>query len=156
MKGHEKVIELLNSILTLELSAVNQYWIHARMCESWGYLRLWEKLRAESLGEMKHADALIARILHLEGIPNLQRYGKITIGETVLEQLKLDVEVERTSIRVLNEAISTCRTLDDNGTCVLLETLLQDSEGHVNWIEMQIEQIERLGEANYLTQQIRP
>lgn len=155
MKGQEKVIELLNDILTLELTAVNQYWVHARMCQNWGYQRLWEKIRSESLGEMKHADQLIARILYFDAVPNLQRYGKINIGETVFEQLRLDLEVERTSIKVLNEAVATCRTLDDNGTRTLLEELLKDSEEHADWIESQLEQVKQVGEANYLAQQIR-
>ena len=90
MKGHDEVIQLLNDVLTAELTAINQYWIHARMCENWGYDRLWKKIREESLGEMKHADRLVERILYLEGIPNIQKLGKVNVGQTVREQLRLE------------------------------------------------------------------
>ena len=107
MKGHDQVVTALNDVLTAELTAVNQYFVHARMCENWGYERLWKKVRAESIGEMKHADSLIERILYLEGIPNLQRLGKINVGQTVSEQLKLDLEVEKTAVKALNTAIDS-------------------------------------------------
>ncbi len=105
MKGHDQIIAVLNDVLTAELTAINQYFIHARMCENWGYERLWKKVREESIGEMKHADQLIERILYLEGVPNLQRLGKVNVGETVPEQLKLDLAVEDAAIKVLNEGI---------------------------------------------------
>src|SRR3989454_5734007 len=105
MKGHDQVVTLLNEVLTAELTAINQYFIHARMCENWGYERLWKRVREESIGEMKHADQLIERILYLEGVPNVQRLGKVNVGETVPEQLKLDLEVERAAIKALNTAI---------------------------------------------------
>ena len=154
MKGHDQVIQLLNDVLTAELTAVNQYWIHARMCENWGYKRLWEKVRAESLGEMKHADRLVERILYLEGLPNLQRLGKVNVGQTVKEQFRLDLEVERAAIKALNAGIETARSLGDNGTRELLESILEGEEEHANWLEAQLTLIDQVGEANYLAQQI--
>ena len=154
MKGHDQVIQLLNDVLTAELTAINQYWIHARMCENWGYARLWEKVRAESLGEMKHADRLVERILYLEGVPNLQKLGKVNVGQTVKEQFRLDLEVEKTAIKALNAGIETARSLGDNGTRDLLESILEGEEEHANWLEAQLTLIDQVGEANYLAQQI--
>src|ERR1044071_7478494 len=125
MKGSAEVIRLLNEVLTGELTAINQYFIHARMCENWGYQRLWKKVRAESIGEMKHADELIERILYLDGVPNLQRLGKVNVGQTVPEQLRLDLEVEKAAVKALNQAIELSRGLGDNGTRDLLERLLR-------------------------------
>ena len=155
MRGHQQVIALLNDVLTAELTAINQYFIHARMCENWGYERLWKKIREESIGEMKHADKLIERILYLEGVPNLQRLGKVNVGETVPEQLRLDLEVEREAIRTLNAGIETARSLSDNGTRELLENILEAEESHANWIEAQMSLIAQAGEGNYLAQQIK-
>jgi bacterioferritin len=154
VKGHDQVIQLLNDVLTAELTAINQYWIHARMCENWGYARLWEKVRAESLGEMKHADRLVERILYLEGVPNLQKLGKVNVGQTVKEQFRLDLEVEKAAIKALNAGIETSRSLGDNGTRELLESMLEGEEEHANWLEAQLTLIEQVGEANYLAQQI--
>ena len=155
MRGHQQVIALLNDVLTAELTAINQYFIHARMCENWGYERLWKKIREESIDEMKHADKLIERILYLEGVPNLQRLGKVNVGETVPEQLRLDLEVEREAIRTLNAGIETARSLGDNGTRDLLEDILEAEESHANWIEAQMSLIAQTGEGNYLAQQIK-
>jgi bacterioferritin len=155
MKGHDDVIALLNEVLTAELTAINQYFIHARMCENWGYERLWKKIREESIGEMKHADRLVERILYLEGIPNVQRLGKVNVGQTVPEQLRLDLEVEKTAIKALNSGIELCRSLGDNGSRELLEDVLEDEEEHANWIEAQLTLIQQAGEAHYLAQQIR-
>jgi bacterioferritin len=154
VKGHDQVIQLLNDVLTAELTAINQYWIHARMCENWGYARLWEKVRAESLGEMKHADRLVDRILYLEGVPNLQKLGKVNVGQTVKEQFRLDLEVEKTAIKALNAGIEIARSLGDNGTRDLLESILEGEEEHANWLEAQLTLIDQVGEANYLAQQI--
>jgi len=154
VKGHDQVIQLLNDVLTAELTAINQYWIHARMCENWGYKRLWEKVRAESLGEMKHADRLVERILYLEGVPNLQKLGKVNVGQTVKEQFRLDLEVEKAAIKALNAGIETARSLGDNGTRKLLESILEGEEEHANWLEAQLTLIDQVGEANYLAQQI--
>jgi bacterioferritin len=155
MRGEERIITVLNDVLTAELTAVNQYFVHARMCENWGYARLWKKVRAESIGEMKHADTLIQRILYLEGVPNLQRLGKVNVGQTVPEQLRLDLDVERAAIKALNTAIELCGSLDDNGSRELLEGIRHAEEEHANWIEAQLTLIAQAGEANYLAQQIR-
>jgi bacterioferritin len=155
MKGSDKVIDLLNDVLTAELTAVNQYWVHARMCENWGYKRLWEKVRAEAIDEMKHADELVARILYLEGLPNLQRLGKIMIGETVAEQFALDLELERAALQRLNDGIALCTAEGDNNTRHLLEEILESEEQHVDWLETQLTLIAQLGETHYLAQQIR-
>jgi bacterioferritin len=155
MKGHNDVITLLNEVLTAELTAINQYFIHARMCENWGYERLWKKLREESIGEMRHADQLIARILYLEGVPNVQRLGKVSVGQTVPEQLRLDLDLERAAVTALNNGIERSRSLGDNGSRDLLEDILVSEESHINWIEAQLELIRQAGEANYLAQQIK-
>ena len=155
MKGHDKVIDLLNEVLTGELSAVNQYWLHARMCENWGYQRLWKKVRDESLDEMKHADKLIDRVLYLDGLPNLQRYHKINVGQTVPEQLQLDLDVEKSAVKLMNDGIELCRSLGDNGSRELLEGILVAEEEHVNWLEAQLELIAQVGVENYLSQQIK-
>jgi bacterioferritin len=155
MRGDDRIITALNDVLTAELTAVNQYFIHARMCENWGYERLWTKIRAESIGEMKHADSLIERILYLEGVPNLQRLAKVNVGQTVPEQLTLDLEVEKAAVKSLNAAIELARSLGDNGSRELLERILTAEEEHANWIEAQLTLIAQVGEANYLAQQIR-
>ena len=154
MRGHDQVITLLNDVLTAELTAINQYFIHARMCENWGYERLWKKIREESLGEMKHADRLVERILYLEGVPNLQKLGKVNVGQTVKEQFRLDLEVEKAAIKALNAGIETARSLGDNGSRELLESILTAEEEHANWLEAQLSLIEHVGEGNYLAQQI--
>ena len=156
MRGHDQVISALNDILTAELTAINQYFIHARMCENWGYQRLWKKIREESIGEMKHADQLIARILYLEGLPNLQRLGKVNVGQTVPEQLRLDLDVEKAAVKALNAAIELCRSLGDNGSREMLAEILEGEEDHANWLEAQLTLIEQVGESNYLAQQILP
>jgi bacterioferritin len=155
MKGDPQIITLLNEVLTGELTAINQYFIHARMCENWGYMRLWKKLRAESIDEMKHADELIERILYLEGVPNLQRLGKVNVGQTVPEQLQVDLALERSAIDMLNRGIEQARSAGDNGSRELLERILHAEEHHTNWIESQLELIRQVGEAHYLAQQIR-
>jgi bacterioferritin len=155
MKGSQKVIDLLNEVLTNELTAISQYFLHARMCENWGYERLWHMIRAESIDEMKHADRLIERILYLDGFPNVQKLGKINIGQTVDEQLKLDLGVEKTAIPVLNKGIELCRSESDNGTADLLEDILEDEEEHANWLEAQLTLIQQAGLQNYLAEQIK-
>ncbi len=155
MKVDAQIVDRLNELLTHELTAINQYWIHARMCENWGYDRLWKKLRDESLGEMKHADKIIERILYLEGLPNLQRLGKINVGQRVVEMLRLDLDVERQSAALLNSSIDLARKLGDNGSAELLEDVLEDTEEHVNWIEAQLTLVDQVGEQNYLAQQIK-
>jgi len=155
MKGEAKVVDLLNEVLTNELTSINQYFLHARICENWGYERLWRKVRAESIDEMKHADELIERILYLEGMPNVQRLEKVMVGETVPEQLKLDLEVEKKAVGVLNRGIELCRTVGDNGSAELLEDMLVDEEEHANWLEAQLALIDQVGVQNYLAQQVK-
>ena len=156
MKGHDDIIGLLNDILTAELTTINVYFLHSRMCQKWGYHRLWDKLNEESMDEMRHAASIIERILHLEGLPNLQRLGSVNIGETVPEQLRIGLEFERASITKLNEGIGLCRGLGDNNSRELLEELLEGSEGSESWLEAQLNLIEQVGEANYLAQHIMP
>jgi bacterioferritin len=155
MKGNEEIVELLNQLLTNELTAINQYFIHAKMCENWGYERLAHKLRDESIDEMKHADMVISRILFLEGVPNLQRYHKLRVGETVKEQLESDLQVEYTAIGFLNQGIVAARNANDNTTEDLMTKILVSEEEHTDWIETQLELIRQVGEQNYLAQQIK-
>ena len=155
MKGDAQVIAMLNDVLTAELTAINQYWVHARMCENWGYQRLWKKIREESIEEMKHADELVERILFLEGLPNLQKLGKINVGQTVPEQFKLDLAVEYDAVKRMNEGIELCRTKSDYGSRELLEHMLSDEEKHVNWLEAQQELLRQVGEQGYLAEQIK-
>ena len=155
MKGDGKIIEILNEVLTAELTAINQYFVHAEMCENWGYERLKNVIRKHSIGEMKHAEEVIERVLFLEGIPNVQRLGKINIAETVGEMMKVDLALELEALPRLNQGIETCRELGDNNTRQLLEEILEDEEEHVDWLEAQISLIEQVGLQNYLAQQIR-
>jgi bacterioferritin len=154
MKGSAKVIELLNEVLTGELTAINQYFIHAKMCADWGYARLAKQIREESIDEMKHADELIERILFLDGVPNVQRYGKITVGETVREQFELDLQLEHTAIERLRKGIALCREELDEVSRDMLEHILTSEEEHTDWLETQLELIKQVGEQNYLAEQI--
>ncbi|MFI5364138.1 MAG: bacterioferritin [Candidatus Binatia bacterium] len=154
MKGNAQLIEALNEVLTAELTGINQYFIHAKMCENWGYHRLAEADRKEAVDEMKHADELIERLLFLEGVPNMQRLGKVKVGETVPEQLKLDHALEVEAVTRLNKAIELATEVHDNGTRELLEDILTSEEEHVNWLEAQLELIKQLGEQNYLSEQM--
>ncbi len=150
-----KIVALLNDVLTEELTAINQYFVHAEMAEHWGYRRLNEIIRHHSLEEMRHAEELIERILFLGGIPNVQRLGKITIGETVPEQLKLDLALEREALPRLNAGIELCRTEGDTGSRLLLEEILESEEDHIKWLEAQVTLMQQVGAENYLAQQIR-
>jgi len=155
MKGDAKIIDLLNEILTGELTAINQYFLHAKMCQNWGYKRLYEHIRKESIDEMKHADELIERILFLEGLPNVQRLAKVNVGQTAVEMLKNDLAVEYEAIPRLNKAIQASREAGDNNTEHLLIEILHSEEAHVDWLEAQLELVKQVGEQNYLSQQIR-
>ncbi len=146
----QAVINSLNDVLTAELTAINQYFVHAEMCADWGYTRLHAKIRAESIDEMKHAESLIERVLYLRGVPNVQKLGRIRIGESVQEMLKLDVSLEYDAIPRLNKGIELCRQSGDNGTRVLLEEILVAEEEHIDWLESQLDQIEQMGLPNYL------
>jgi bacterioferritin len=155
MKGNEEVLNLLNQLLTNELTAINQYFIHAKMCENWGFERLAAVIRTESIDEMRHAEAVISRILFLEGVPNLQRYHKLHVGETVKEQLESDLQLEYAAIGFLNQGIQTARSCGDNASEDLFTKILVGEEQHTDWIETQLELIRQVGEQNYLAQQLR-
>ena len=156
MRGDEDVIELLNDVLTGELTAINQYFIDTKMCVNWGYERLASRVREESMEEMRDAEELIDRILYLEGIPNLQRLGTVRIGENVPEQLTLALEQEKLAIDRLNQGIELCRNKADNGSREVLEKILGGEEEHASWLETQLHLIEVLGESVYLAQQVKP
>lgn len=155
MKGNPEVLTLLNDLLTNELTAINQYFIHAKMCDNWGYSALAAKLRDESIDEMRHADMVISRILFLEGVPNLQRYHKLRVGETVKEQFECDLQLEYGAIAALNAGIAKAREAADNATEDLFTRILVSEEEHTDWIETQLELIKQVGEQNYLAQQIK-
>jgi bacterioferritin len=154
MKGSDKVIELLNEVLTAELTAINQYFIHAKMCANWGYKRLGKKVLDESIDEMKHADKLIERILFLEGVPNVQRLWKINVGETVREQFELDLKVEYDAVARFRDAIAVCRAEKDEVSRDMLEHMLRGEEEHTDWLETQLELMKQVGEQNYLAEHI--
>lgn len=154
MKGSPAVIELLNEVLTAELTAINQYFVDAKMCENWGFQRLAEHIRKDSLDEMNDAEALIGRILYLEGVPNLQRLGSVLVGETVPEKLALALQVEHDAIERLNRGIDLCTAEGDHGTRELLQTILDGEEQHADWLESQLAVIAAVGEPNYLAQQV--
>jgi bacterioferritin len=155
MQGDPAVLEALNDVLTAELTAINQYYVHYKMCENWGYLRLAQKNREESLEEMRHADKVIDRILYFDGVPNMQRLNPVRVGETVPEQLQLDLELEREAVGRLNKAIALCVEHADNGTRELLEHMLVEEEEAVDWTESQLSLIDDIGKENYLAEQIR-
>jgi bacterioferritin len=154
MKGDAKLLQILNELLGWELTAINQYFVQASMCANWGYERLAAKIRKESLNEMKHAEELIERILHLEGTPNILGLQKVRIGEKVREQLRLDLQVELEAVTRLNKAIALAVEVGDNCTREMLDGILGDEDDHVSWIESQLELIKQVGEENYLAQQI--
>ncbi|MGM0574596.1 MAG: bacterioferritin [Myxococcota bacterium] len=148
------IVKLLNDVLTAELTAINQYFVHAKMCDNWGFERLAKKIRGESIEEMVHAEEIVERILYLEGIPNLQRIGKVSVGETVKEQFELDLAMEMDALERFNAGVAQCRDAGDNGTRLLLEKMLHDEEEHVDWLEAQLELMERVGVERYLAEQI--
>ena len=153
MKGAKDVVAELNRALTNELTAVNQYFLHARMYDNWGFAKLGKKTYEESIGEMKHADALIKRILLLEGLPNLQDMHKLQIGENVPEGLQADLSVERRGRECLVKGIETCETKKDYVSRDLLAHILEDTEKHIDYLETQLQLIESLGLQNYLQSQ---
>jgi bacterioferritin len=153
MQSSPEIIQLLNDVLTAELTAINQYFVHAKMQDNWGYQRLAEKGREESFGEMKHAEELIERILFLEGVPNMQRLYNVKVGETVTEQLKAELETEKDAITRLAAGIEQCRRTDE-GSRLLLEHILHDEEEHADWLETQLELIKQIGEGLYLNTQV--
>lgn len=155
MKGSRKVIDVLNDVLSAELVGINQYFLHAKMCKNWGFHRIAEVDYHESIDEMKHASELVERILFLEGVPNLQKLGRVRIGQTVPEQLTLDLALEVDAVKRLNEAIATCVDEGDNTSRDLLEDILESEERHLDWLETQLALIKQLGEKPYLAEQMR-
>ena len=155
MKGDKNIIKLLNRQLTHELTAINQYFLHAKMFKNWGISGLAEKEHHESIDEMKHADALIDRILFLEGLPNLQALGKLMIGQGPREALECDLKLELAAVPDLKDAIAHCESVADYVSRELFESILESEEEHIDWIETQLQLMDRLGEANYLQTMMR-
>ena len=154
MKGDAKVIEFLNEALFNELTAINQYFLHAKMLKNWGLKELADHEYHESIDEMKHADALAERILFLEGLPNFQALGKLRIGEDPRELLECDLALELEAVPLLREAIAHCETVGDYVSRKLFADILDSEEEHIDWLETQLSLIQRIGEANYLAQQL--
>ena len=154
MKSDPEVIRILNDLLTNELSAINQYFIHAKLCEHWGFSKLASKIRAESIDEMKHADMVITRILFLEGVPNLQRLHKLHVGENIREALGADLQLEYDALKFLKTSVETLRQMGDTGSEELVRNILVSEEEHTDWLETQLDLIQQLGEQNYLAQQL--
>jgi bacterioferritin len=155
MQGNSQVLDSLNALLMGELTAINQYFLHARMCASWGYERIGKVMYHESIDEMKHAQKLIDRILFLEGLPNLQKLGALNIGQNVPEALKADLGLEAHAVPLFKKGIELCSATSDHGSRELLEEILVDEERHVDWLESQLHLIKEIGTENYLAQQIR-
>ena len=154
MKGNPHVVKALNDVLRKELTGINQYFVHAKMCQNWGYESLYGFIWKESIEEMKHADQVIQRLLFLEGIPNLAGYDKILVGSTVKQQLENDLALEHAALEILRSAVKTCLEATDNATREMLEHIIVDEEEHVDWIEAQLHKIHEVGYQNYLSQQI--
>ena len=154
MKGDPDVIEMLNAVLTSELTAINQYFIHYKMCENWGYKRLSSKKRHESIDEMKHADRVIERILFLDGTPNMQRLSPVRVGEHPIEQHEVDLALELDAVKRLNQGIALAVSKGDNGTRDLLESILHEEEDGIDWLESQLHLARQLGTELYLSEQM--
>jgi bacterioferritin len=154
MKGNADVLKVLNEVLRKELTGINQYFIHAKMCKNWGYAVLAEHAWNESIDEMRHADQIVERILFLEGVPNVQAYDKIQVGSNVNQQLENDLGLEQAALTVLRPGIRTCLDGRDDASRELLEHIVIDEEHHIDWIETQFHQIKEVGYENYLAQQI--
>lgn len=154
MQGNPQVIDALNRALTVELTAINQYFCQAKMCKNWGLTRLFRKHYEESMGEMKHAEQIIDRILFLEGTPEIARYDVIRVGTDVKDQLENDLKLEMGGVHHYNQAIALCNTVGDHGTREILEPILHESEEHVDWLETQLHLIGTVGLQNYLTEQM--
>lgn len=154
MKGDSQILELLNEVLTAELTAINQYFVHAKMCANWGYTKLAERKRHDSIDEMKDADIVIDRILYLDGVPNMQRLNPVRVGEDPVEQHTLDLALETDAIARLNRAIAVCRDKGDNGTREILEGILKGEEHSADWLESQLHVIKQIGKERYLAEQL--
>jgi bacterioferritin len=154
MKAKEGVVDLLNGILTIDLTVINQYFVQSEMVRNWGYERLSERLRDLSIGEMKDAQEIIRRILYLEGLPNLQRLNQVKVGESPEEDLRLDLASEIEAVEALANAIKHCSDVGDHGTREMLEDMLRDEEEHIDWFESQIMAMEKIGVELYLAQHL--
>jgi len=154
MKGKQEVIDRLNELLADELTAINQYILHAEMCSDWGYEKLHESIEARAIQEMKHAEMLIERILFLEGMPNVSTLNKITIGENVKKQLENDHAAEVDAVALYNDSVALTSKLGDNGSKLLVESILKDEEAHIDWIEEKLDQIEQMGYEQFLNKQV--
>jgi bacterioferritin len=154
MNGNPEILKVLQEVLSAELTAINQYFIHARMLRNWRYMRLAEHTEKESIGEMKHAQEAMDRILYFDSIPNMQKYMKINVGKTVPEMMKLDLAVEHDAVKRLNRGIALATEKGDNGTRALFEKILVSEEEHIDWLEAQQQQIKDMGSENYLARQI--
>ncbi len=154
MKGQEKIIAALNDVLSAELTAINQYFIHAEMCENWGYGKLHAEMKGHSIGEMKHAERVMARILYLEGTPNMSKYMKIQVGRTLEEMHQFDLALEKDAVARLNAFVTLAAELGDNGSKDVFQHILEEEEEHIDWIESQIDQIAQMGIQNYLATKV--
>lgn len=154
MQGDAEIIEALNDVLTAELTAINQYFIHHKMCDNWGYARLSHKKREESIEEMRHADRVIERILFFDGVPNMQRLSPVRVGEDPVEQHKLDLALEVDAVKRLNAGVALAREKGDNGTRDLLEEILKEEEESIDWHEAQLHLVEEVGKQAYLAEMI--
>ena len=154
MQGDREIVDMLNDILTAELTAINQYFVHFRMLDNWGYKRIAQKKREESIEEMKHADRLIERILYFDGVPNLQRLGPVRVGEEPIEMHNLDLQLEMEGVARLNKAITLCHTKGDAGTRDLLAAILHDEENAIEWLEAQLTIVKDIGRERYLAEQL--
>jgi bacterioferritin len=154
MKGDSQILEVLSDVLAAELTAINQYFLHSRMCDDWGYKKLAEKKREESIEEMKDADAIMARILFLDGIPNMMKLNPVKVGENPIEQHELDLQLELNAVERLNKGIAVCVAKGDNGTRELLEGILKGEEHSIDWLQGQLNVVKQVGKENYLAQQI--
>jgi bacterioferritin len=153
MKGNPKILQELNKALREELTAINQYFVHAEMCENWGYHKLSGYIKKQSIGEMKHAEALLERILFLEGSPAMEPM-KLTLGDTVKQMVQNDLKLELSAIQQYNQAVRIATEMGDNGSRDLLVVLLKDEEDHADWLEAQLHQMEEMGYERYLTMQV--
>ena len=154
MQGEPKILDALNRALTIELTAINQYFCQSKMCKNWGYLKLAKKHYEESIGEMRHAEKLIDRILFLQGVPEIARYDVIRVGTDVKEQFQNDLVLEMGGVKAYNQTIDLCTQLKDNGSREMLDGILVESEEHVDWLETQLDLINAVGLQNYLTEQM--
>jgi bacterioferritin len=154
MKGDPEIIDALGDVLAAELAAINQYFVHSKMCANWGYTKLAEKKREESIEEMRDAELIMDRILYFDGIPNMQRMNPVKVGEDPIEQHRCDLAIETEAIERLNRAIALCRDKGDNGTREMLERILKGEEDAADWLESQLHIVDEIGKERYLAEQI--